>query len=79
MVLKVQEELLNLVRDNLEEDPIAKMYSDYNSLCLESPNDIVLKAEIRKARGNPPSSNKTTCCDEIIWETLLKNLSKAIS
>lgn len=62
------------VRDNVEENPIAKMYSDYNALCLESPDDIVLKAEIRKARGNPPSSNKNTCCDEIIWETLLKNL-----
>ena len=66
------------VRDNVEEDPIAKMYSDYNALCLESPDDIVLKAEIRKARGNPPSSNKNTCCDEIIWETLLKNLKRLI-
>lgn len=60
--------------ENIEFDPI---YSVYSNSYLENnfykrTNKIIDSAIKRKFIGNPPVSNKNTCCDEIIWETLLE-------
>lgn len=66
------EKCKNLI-DQLEEDPI---YGIYSSIYQEDnvylrTDEVIEKAIKRKFIGNPPTSNKSSCGDEIIWETLL--------
>lgn len=54
------------------------IYEAYFEACnlgsfYERTDKIIDKAIKRKYVGNPPTSSKGTCCDEIIWETLLEN------
>lgn len=59
--------------DDYNKDNIYKKISGIftNKITLDVNNDIIQRAHYRKLAGNPPTSNKTTCGDEIIWETLL--------
>lgn len=63
----------NLI-DNVEIDPIYNVYSNsYLENNFYKRTDRIVESAIkRKFIGNPPVSNKNTCCDEIIWETLLE-------
>lgn len=65
----------NKLKDNISEDPICQVFLELydNENYFKRNDDIMKKAIYRKYAGNPPTSNKTTCCDEIIWETLLDN------
>ena len=52
------------------------IYKKFVALCkptsiISISDDIIRLAEIRKLSGNPPTSDKYTCGDEIIWESLL--------
>lgn len=52
------------------------IYKKFTALCksnnvIHTTKEIFRLAEIRKLSGNPPTSDKNTCCDEIIWESLL--------
>lgn len=65
-------ELQELV-ENLEKDEV---YKKFIGLCkpkytISVSDEIVNLAYKRKLSGNPPTSEKYTCCDEIIWECLL--------
>lgn len=55
-----------------EIDSIYKIYLDLNKISYDRTNEIIEKAKRRKIIGNPPTSRKDTCGDEIIWETLLE-------
>ena len=59
--------------DNYKKDDVYKKISGIftNKTMLAVNSDIIQRAHYRKLAGNPPTSNKTTCGDEIIWETLL--------
>lgn len=53
-----------------------KIIDNKNILIYKSSTDIFSKAHMRNLSGNPPKSLKTkTICDEIIWETILANIS----
>lgn len=59
--------------DNVDKDMI---YTKYMKLChpncvIATTNEIINLANCRKLSGNPPTSDKYTCGDEIIWESLL--------
>ncbi len=59
--------------DDVNKDMI---YLKYTKLCqphfvISTTNEIIDRASRRKLAGNPPTSDKYTCGDEIIWESLL--------
>lgn len=59
--------------DNVDKDMI---YTKFMKLChpncvIGTTNEIIDLANRRKLSGNPPTSDKYTCGDEIIWESLL--------
>lgn len=62
-----------VVKDEIGKDPIYKMYKNICGLMFERTDEIIDRAIKRKYIGNPPYSDKYTCCDEIIWESLLAN------
>lgn len=68
---KIIEELNKLI-ENPDIDLIYKIYLDLNETAYNRTNEIIERAYIRKIIGNPPTSKKETCGDEIIWETLLE-------
>ena len=71
-------ECVALIEDN-NKDIIYKTYFSIFNIkkSYKRTDSIIDKAIKRKYIGNPPTSNgKTTCCDEIIWETLLENCSE---
>jgi len=69
---KIIEELNELVESqNL--DMICEISSAINEVSYSRTENIIERAMRRKMIGNPPTSTKTTCCDEIIWETILEN------
>ncbi len=68
---KMIEKCKELILDS-QKDPVCNIYSIFNSKMFPRTEDIVDKAIKRKYIGNPPTSNKYTCCDEIIWETILQ-------
>lgn len=65
------DEMTKLI-ENPEIDSIYKIYLDLSKIAYDRTNDIIEKAKRRKIIGNPPTSRKDTCGDEIIWETLLE-------
>lgn len=67
---KIIEELNKLI-ENPDIDLIYKIYLDLNETAYNRTNEIIERAYRRKIIGNPPTSKKETCGDEIIWETLL--------
>lgn len=68
---KIIEELNKLI-ENPDIDLIYKIYLDLNETAYNRTNEIIERAYRRKIIGNPPTSKKETCGDEIIWETLLE-------
>ena len=68
---KIIEELNKLI-ENPDIDLIYKIYLDLNETAYDRTNEIIERAQRRKIIGNPPTSKKETCGDEIIWETLLE-------
>lgn len=59
--------------DNYENDEIYQKIIGLftKKITLKVNDEIIQRAHYRKLAENPPTSNKTTCGDEIIWETLL--------
>lgn len=78
---KFQEQKKNIIeeiKDKIENPQNDDVFSKFKKLC-KADNVILLSDEIidsairRKFAGNPPMSDKKTCCDEIIWESLLSH------
>lgn len=63
---------VNELIENPEIDLIYKIYLNLNEVTYERTDAIVESAMKRKMIGNPPTSNKYTCGDEIIWESILE-------
>lgn len=61
--------------DNIDEDPVYNIYKNIKEINASyiRTDEIIDRAIKRKFVGNPPTSSKNTCCDEIIWETLIQN------
>lgn len=59
--------------DEIDKDPAYRLYLNVTSKMYSRTDLIIDKAIKRKQIGNPPTSTKNTCCDEIIWETLITN------
>ncbi len=61
------------IRDNKDNDilytSMTKIFKE--NMILESTDENFQKAQKRKLCGNPPTSDKYTIGDELIWETLL--------
>ncbi len=63
-------------------DPIFATFKAVRDQCkfLRASEEIIQRAQIRKLRGHPPSSNKRdTIGDEIIWETLLSECKEDLA
>lgn len=58
---------------DFEKDPVYSLYLLFCHNIYDRTRDIIDRAIKRKYIGNPPTSNKNTCCDEIIWESILEN------
>lgn len=58
---------------DFEKDPVYSLYLLFCHNTYDRTEDIIDRAIKRKYIGNPPTSNKNTCCDEIIWESILEN------
>lgn len=78
---KFQEQKKNIIeeiKDKIENPQNDDVFSKFKKLC-KADNVILLSDEIidsairRKFAGNPPMSDEKTCCDEIIWESLLSH------
>lgn len=80
--IQTSNELINIILDkckdlidNISEDPVYNIYENIKE--INKPyirtDEIIDRAIKRKFIGNPPTSSKNTCCDEIIWETLIQN------
>ena len=68
IIEEIQGKIANPQRDDI--------FSKFKKLCkpdniISSSNEIIDLASKRKLAGNPPTSDKYTCGDEIIWESLL--------
>ena len=63
---------MNILIENPDLDLIYKIYMDLNEIAYNRTDNIIERAQKRKIIGNPPTSKKETCGDEIIWETLLE-------
>ena len=63
---------IETITNNPEKDQV---YKKFMHLCfpsiIKTTDAIVDSAHRRKLMGNPPTSDKYTCGDEIIWESLL--------
>ena len=68
---KIIEELNKLIK-NPNIDLIYQIYLDLHEIAYDRTNEIIERAQRRKIIGNPPTSKKETCGDEIIWEILLE-------
>lgn len=68
---KIIDEMNELI-ESPDMDLIYKIYLDLNEIAYNRTNEIIERAQKRKIIGNPPTSKKATCGDEIIWETLLE-------
>lgn len=55
-----------------DKDPVYQLYLTICHTIYERTPMILDNAIRRKYMGNPPSSDKYTCCDEIIWESILE-------
>ncbi|MCI9233301.1 MAG: DUF4935 domain-containing protein [Bacilli bacterium] len=69
-IKEMMEKCMQLIKE-IDRDPIYTLYSKIRTNMCPRNEAIIDMAIKRKYIGNPPTSNKTTCCDEIIWETLL--------
>lgn len=63
---------INKLKENPEMDLIYEIFLNLNEVIYKRTSKIIERASKRKVTGNPPTSNKYTCGDEIIWETLLE-------
>ena len=66
--------IINEINQLIENTDMDLIYNFYLNLkeTYDRTDEIIEKAQRRKIIGNPPSSDKETCGDEIIWETLLE-------
>ena len=74
--LEQRDLVVNEIQAKIASSENDDIFSKYKKLCkannvISSSNDIIDLASKRKLAGNPPTSNKYTCGDEIIWESLL--------
>ncbi len=68
--------IIEEIGDKIENSQKDAIFSKFKKLCkldntILSTNEIIDSASRRKLAGNPPTSDKYTCGDEIIWESLL--------
>lgn len=75
---------LSDIMKNRSKDPIDKFFTEFvnhsirNNTVLYATSEIIERANKRKLRGNPPSSNQYSIGDEINWETVLANVRENI-
>lgn len=72
---------LEKMQNDTSSDPILQsflsIYNDTNVDKLKRTDEIIRKARIRSLIGNPPiEKKKGTIGDQVIWETLLENLTE---
>lgn len=63
---------INKLIENPELDLIYNIHLNLNRDRYNRTNKIIENSIRRKMIGNPPTSDKYTCGDEIIWETILE-------
>ena len=68
--------IIDEIQEKIEDSTKDLIYSKFKKLChpnyvIDTTSEIVDLASRRKLSGNPPTSDKYTCGDEIIWESLL--------
>lgn len=68
--------IIDEIQEKIDDTNKDMIYSKYTKLChpsyvIHTTDEIVNLAYRRKLSGNPPTSDKYTCGDEIIWESLL--------
>ena len=71
--IKKMMDTCKILIDEIDKDPVYRLYLNVTSKMYSRTDLIIDKAIKRKQIGNPPTSTKNTCCDEIIWETLITN------
>nr|WP_232354931.1 PIN domain-containing protein [Pseudomonas aeruginosa] len=57
------------------DDPVLDAYDDLIKICtfIETKESLIVKAEMRKILGNPPTSpDRHSICDELLWEELIE-------
>ncbi|AFQ44902.1 PIN domain-containing protein [Desulfosporosinus meridiei] len=78
---KIIQSLEGMVADSTK-DPVAQsvktIYDAQAVQKVEYDDNIIQKADRRHLLGNPPGTNKTTICDELIWEALLAHINEDI-
>lgn len=75
-LLQEKRAVLDEIEKMLYDKSCDSIQKKFSALCkpnkiIPIENEIIHLAEIRKLSGNPPTSDKYTCGDEIIWESLL--------
>ncbi len=68
--------MIDEIQDKIDDVDKDMIYTKFMKLCnpnciISTTKEIIDLANRRKLSGNPPTSDKYTCGDEIIWESLL--------
>lgn len=68
--------IIEEIQDKIADPQKDDIFTKFKKLCrpdntILSSKEIIDSANRRKIAGNPPTSDKFTCGDEIIWESLL--------
>lgn len=68
--------MIDEIQDKIDDIDKDMIYTKFMKLCnpnciISTTKEIIDLANRRKLSGNPPTSDKYTCGDEIIWESLL--------
>ena len=68
--------MIDEIQDKIDDVDKDMIYTKFMKLCnpnciISTTKEIIDLANHRKLSGNPPTSDKYTCGDEIIWESLL--------
>ena len=68
--------MIDEIQDKIDDVDKDMIYAKFMKLCnpnciISTTKEIIDLANHRKLSGNPPTSDKYTCGDEIIWESLL--------
>ena len=71
-----RQEMIDEIQSKIDDVDKDMIYTKFMKLCypncvIKTTNEIIDLANRRKLSGNPPTSDKYTCGDEIIWESLL--------
>lgn len=71
-------EILKEAKEDQTRDPVFTRVQEIYDISTKIPitDEILVDAQKRHLRGNPPGADKHSAGDEIIWESLLSSLSE---